>query len=255
MTTRPTIEDVETSALGIDPDYQRVFGVIHVENIVAKFNPASLGIIAVSERGDGTRIVIDGHHRWLACKRVGHTPMRAEVYHNLTRSEEAQMFLELNFGKTVTPANKYKARIMTREPQVLAITAAVEEEGFKLDPTHAARDGTIAGISKLDQIYTNYGIDAIHAVLQVIKMAWPIEDKGRESAMLGGVARFLATYPNTPLEALGRKLGQSTPQEILSARRLYMKELGTGTDAACARAVWHQYNRGRRARLPNLFDR
>ncbi len=250
------IEDVEVASLQVDPKYQRALGNLHVDRLVQQFNPAALGEIDVSERKNGEMFVIDGHHRWIACKRVGHKKMQARVHKGLSSAQEASLFLDLNFTRSVTPGAKYNARMLMDEPDALAITAAVEAEGFTIDPTRAVHGQTVAGISKLDHIYKNYGSDTIQAVLRVTKFAWPTDPKGREATMLGGIARFLVTYPNTGVEALGRKLGQSTLQELTQSRRAYKKDYGISTDAACARAIWHQFNRGRRGnKLPNLFDK
>lgn len=251
-----TIEDIEVSSLHVDPAYQRALGEIHVERLVEHFNPAALGEIDISERSNGDRYIVDGHHRWIACRRVGHQQIKARIHRGLTFAEEATLFLALNFSKSVSPGQKYNARVLVGEPQVLEIKAAVEAEGLTINPAASSTDGTVAAISKLDQIYTHWGVGAISQVLQVINIAWPTEGKAREAAILGGIARFLVVFPNTSLKDLGKKLGQATVQEITQSRRAYKRDYGITTDAACARAVWRQYNRGRKGnKLPNLFDR
>jgi hypothetical protein len=248
------LDFVKVSDLKVDPGYQRALGPIHVDNIVNNFRPESIGIITVSERKDGLYI-IDGHHRWIACKRLGIKEMEAEVYRDMSRQEEAAMFLDRNFKKSVTPAAKFKSRVIVQEAQVLAIIDAVERAGFELDPSHSGKKDSVTGISKLDYIYERFGAATITKVLHVIRLAWPEDSVSRQAAMLGGMVWFMSLYPSVPGSTLARKLGSADPKTILQARRTYMRELAIEGDTACARAIWLHWNKGRRNKLPNLFDK
>jgi hypothetical protein len=248
------LDFVQVSALKVDPGYQRALGPIHVDNIVDNFRPDSVGIITVSERKDGLYL-IDGHHRWVVCKRLGIKEMEAEVYRGMSRQEEAAMFLDRNFKKSVLPAAKFKSRVLVQEPQVLAIIDAVEAAGFKLDPSHGGKPNRVTGISKLDHIYERFGAPTITQILHVIRLAWPEDSTSRQAAMLGGMVWFLSLYPSVSGNALARKLESADPKTVLQARRTYMRELGIEGDTACARAIWFHWNKGRRNKLPNLFDK
>jgi hypothetical protein len=249
------IEEVKTTELRFDADYQRALGALHLKTMEANFDPRGLGIIAVSERPDGHLYVIDGHHRCVICKKCGVADMRAEVFRGLSLEDEAGLFLLRNFFRAVTPAAKYKARIIVKEPQALAIKAAVEKAGFILDPSRQAGGEVIAGVSKLDSIYESYGTDAIVSILNIIRTAWPIDKHSRESSMIGGLAAFMHMYPGVKPAELARKLEKPDSQEVLSKRRTYMRELATSGDTACARSIWIHYNKNRQSkRLPNYFD-
>lgn len=58
----------------VTEQYQRILNMKNVAGIVKNFDPAKLGVLVVSRRGDGTYAVLDGQHRLAALRRLAMTP-------------------------------------------------------------------------------------------------------------------------------------------------------------------------------------
>lgn len=88
-------------------DRQRKVAVEHVERLQASFAETGRQIvpIAVSEREDGSFVLIDGAHRLEAAKRDGRTTIRAEIYTGLAEDHENVLeFVTNHARRELSPA-------------------------------------------------------------------------------------------------------------------------------------------------------
>ena len=88
-------------------DRQRKVAVEHVERLLASFAETGRQIvpIAVSEREDGSFVLIDGAHRLEAAKRDGRTTIRAEIYTGLAEDHENVLeFVTNHARRELSPA-------------------------------------------------------------------------------------------------------------------------------------------------------
>src|SRR4051794_33828172 len=84
--------------LTVDQRYQRALNARRVKKIANEFDPYSVGMLIVSDRGDGTKVVLDGQTRRAALVAMGWEDQMVPcyVYVGLSVEEEARIFRTLN---------------------------------------------------------------------------------------------------------------------------------------------------------------
>lgn len=127
---------VDFGSLIIDHAIQRPENPFEVSAIARDFNPAALGMITVSRRvipatdTEPERIdmvVIDGQQRRAAALRVGYDGLvHADVHDGLTRKDEARLFRQLNFRRSVQPITLFKTALVEEDPHALAVQAVLD---------------------------------------------------------------------------------------------------------------------------------
>lgn len=195
----PAYEDVYMSVndLSVDPEVQRFhFNPRKVESIVKNFNPEALGIVTVSQRNPVTNIVIDGQHRHEAVRRLTDSTGKlfCRVFTNLTKAEEAQMFLDLNPGNQPTAMDRYRMRLIIGDPTILAVDKAVHDYGWAVHPMPG--NAHLQCVKALERIQTvaqrNEATEDILAnTMLVVSRAWGNQREAGTAILLEGIAAFL----------------------------------------------------------------
>ena len=185
--------------LQVDQRYQRDLSEVQVRKIVKDFDPDAFGVITVSSRGSGGMFVVDGQHRLAALRHMGWGAQRVPciVYRSLTLEDEAKVFyLPQTTRKYMTPAQKFRARLIAGEPNAIAIKEMVESFGYSLNlgngSSHYARD--IDSVAMVERITRQYGFDHLPLTLGIVRDAWGNTDIKISGAVLGGISVFTYRY-------------------------------------------------------------
>lgn len=215
MTSEPkfTEEWVKVGELEVDPTIQRDhLDLNKINRMVANYNSAALGIITVSKRNRVTKIVLDGQHRVQVVSRVTDNTgeLLCHVFSNLSRAQEAQMFLDLNNGNPVSLLDKFKVRLVAEDPVALEIDRLTKAYGWTIGNSN--RTGCIQCVGTVEKIYrASVKAEAEPNWLQIALLlsthAWGTEKDGVQAAILDGLASVAAEYgSDLDIGVLERKL-------------------------------------------------
>ena len=232
---------------------------------VKDFHPEALGVPAVSLRGDGTFVVLDGQHRValhrLAVPDSGLAMLECSIYEGLDLAQEAGLVVLLNDGRPLKAVNKFLARVTEQEPVACQIVAIAERCSFRI----AANPGTgvIPAVATLERVHRadlkhSKGAppEVLERTLSTIAEAWAHEPGATHEAVIGGVgALYLMHGPAVSKGDMVRRLAayEGGPAELaVNARGL--REYRGGNVANCvAELVTDVYNKGRQSRkLPQF---
>src|SRR3954468_12926784 len=113
--------------------YQRPLTTF-VDEVTNDYNPALVGTLIVSEREDGTVAVIDGQTRAEGMRRNSEPAAPCLIYSGLTREDEAELFADLQTKRRgMATYLRFRATLIARRPEALAIAEIVQAQGFELD--------------------------------------------------------------------------------------------------------------------------
>lgn len=131
-----TYQLIDKLALEVDHRYQRdTISVPRVNTIAAHFSWIKFGALCVVRRPDGKFVVVDGQHRLLAArKRASLSKLPCLVFETQGGvAEEAGDFVDCNSMRTAVGAfNKYRAKLVAKNPVALAIDAMVRAENYEV---------------------------------------------------------------------------------------------------------------------------
>lgn len=238
--------------------YQRPLTTF-VDKIVAKFNPALVGTLCVSERSKTKFAVIDGQTRAEGMRRLAMTEAPCLVFHGLTRENEAQLFaLFQTERRGMTSSSRFKAEVIAGNPHAVEINDVVEGLGFVIDQSIAASNA-IAAVASLEFVYhsakagakakTNRNPELLSTVLQTIKEAWPrLPDTAKSSLVIRGLGYYFCNEgKSVDREKLVQRLSKVTPGALAKrAEHLRDGEGMTGNSPAyMSRAIEAQYRKQR----------
>lgn len=203
------VRDVLTAA------YQRPIRDHKIRKMLREgWKPLKARAIELSRRRDGSVFVVDGQHRIVAITRMnGRAPYRQRVvmWHGLTPEQEAEMFAETQTPENRTPVlpeERHNARLEYND-QAIRIDEMLAAVGFHIGPRDAAvPTRRIKAVQELYRIDDAYGPEMLDATLKFIVLSWGA-DHSPEAPLLGGVAEFIAMYPDANYENLARRLGKS----------------------------------------------
>lgn len=255
MSTPPIEKHIPVSALSIDRRVQREeFNPKKVENIVANFNPAALGIISVSERDDGSLVIVDGWHRWEAYRRISDNAgqLRCDVYSGLTLSEEAELFLLLNNTNHPKAMDKFKVRVFGGEPFANEVNNWAKTYGWSVDAV--VGDGHVNAVAVLEKVHRlSLDSEADPALLQMvfvtIRDAWGHDRYGAQAPVLAGLGALFAEHGSKiNLDRLVQVLRtwKGGPEGLITNARTQASILRMKTGYALAFLVTRAYNEGLR---------
>lgn len=178
-----------------DRAYQRELDTHRVQRMVDAFDPSLLGIIDVSDRGDGRYAVIDGQHRWaVILKRFGaKAPIVCNVHAGLSVEQEAALFYEIDHSRrNLTGWDRWWARRGAGDSAVLAIERLVERHGLLVEA--GTRDGSVRATKALEDVVGLGGLSLLDSTLAVITAAWGRAADALDGTHIHGLALVLHHY-------------------------------------------------------------
>lgn len=247
-----TYEYLELDTLHTDPRYQRAVSTAKVREIAQHFNERAVGVLTISERANGERVVLDGQHRRDAMKLKNRTVGLCEVYRGLTLEEEAQIFIAKNsVRKNPEAIDVFRARLIAGDEKALLLKSIVEDFGLFIivhnAGSHKRVPKGIYAVRALEEIYDTRGEDMLRLVLSIICQAWPDDYLALEHKVLLAIAAFCHTYKDLyDSHDLIRKLGMTSIKSLV-VRAQANADLAGGTAMRhFARAMVEVYNKGKR---------
>lgn len=240
------------SELSIDPRVQRQLDSNRAARIADAFDPDLVGIIHVSARPDGSKVVIDGQHRFEAMKLLGwqSQTVPCRVYRDLDISAEAHLFRGLNTFAKPRAFDVFKVRIVEGDPVALDIRRILGKHGWRLASGDV--DGGFTAVVAAERVYTAFGSKDGHDrgllddVMGIITSAWGLDPAAGNGHIVTGLGLFLKRYANYDIDkaALVDRLSSVAggPNGVIGKARS-IKEFRTGTVAHClAEYVTELYN-------------
>lgn len=187
-----TYESVEVSQLQIDQLVQRYIVESAARKLEREWDHNEIGTLVVSQREDGTYWVIDGQHRLFVAKKKSYKHLDCEVWHGLTRAQEARKFIRLNRDRRAPSAfDEYRVGLEAAEPIEIKMHAQATACG--LDFSLNASSHMISAVKTCHRIVRmdkqDYGL--LRETLQVVERAYGKTAVSWDGMLLEAVARII----------------------------------------------------------------
>ena len=179
--TPPSIEWVSVESLSFDPTYQRSIDNAGsrrlIGSIAANFDWRLFAPMIVSRRPDGTKVIIDGQHRWAAAVRRGdlpHLPCCLFTYE--TPEDEARMFILANRArKSMNRLDDFYAALAAADEDALEIQRLVTDAGLTVSRNMSAvarQPGEITFTSSIAAALRRHDEPVVSAALTALSEAF-----------------------------------------------------------------------------------
>ena len=215
---------IELAELFVDEVYQRPLSGLF-RKVRDDYDPLLIGTLITSDRGKVKSrpqyALIDGQTRKEGMEAGGHSTVApCLVYENLSRQQEADIFARLQTERRgMATWIRFRAALIARKPEALAIAALAENEGFKV-----AGDGDERGIRSIAALEWLYRRDLLIPVLAIVRDAWGVVDGSEPRAVradtrvrgeiLQGIGRFLKDNDDVDTDRLVLNLSKITPEQL-----------------------------------------
>lgn len=253
----------------VDPIVQRPLNAAWVDEIAREFDPDKIGVIHVSRRRDDSLVIIDGQHRRAAIEKLWEDPsqkVECKVYENLSRSDEAALFVGLNNFKRPTAIDEYLKNVIAKDPIAVDIDKVVRESGFVVERFKG--DNKITAVGTLYLIYAGFTSDKLvsrrakrvqkdqgkpellRTVLSIVREAWGGQKDSVNGFVLEGIGRVLAARQRAmSIPDFVQKVSQypGGANALIGAARGRKAVTGSTVGTAVAEILIDLYNRGRRS--------
>lgn len=261
---RFTIEELTADQLTVDQDVQRKLNESRVAKIAADFHERALGVFIVSARSGldpdsntvFTRyVVLDGQTRLAALRKFAGTPdtklpVVAQVYHGLTRAEEAEIFLEHNDRAAVRKIDLFRLALVARQSWAVELNEVVLRHGYEAKDS-APPERRFTAISTAQRIIKmDNGTEALDRAFELIQRSWGYRVNAASAEAVDGLGVLFHRH-GTAVDVVGfaRKLASTdTPQTFKSNVGAFRAAVGISRTEAAYRYVLKVYNSGRRTK-------
>ncbi|TKJ25241.1 DUF6551 family protein [Blastococcus sp. CCUG 61487] len=210
--------------LGVDHSYQRPLDEPRVKRMVAAWDPRMVGVIDVSDRGEGADAdggkryaVINGQHRAAAAARVspagGDVWLPCNVHEGLTVAQEAALMHELDrTTKKLTGFDRWRARRGSGDPVVLEVEAIAAAHGLRVGPEPT--DGVMRSYGAAEKLLKLGGPALLDGTLAVLFAAYGTAAAAYQAPLVTGVGQLLHLHPNIDVERLRTALAKTRPEQL-----------------------------------------
>lgn len=257
----PYVTALAIDTLFADHTYQRELDDHRVVKMAATYRLALVGILEVSDRGDGRYAILDGQHRWAMVRDLSfhradtpHLPCR--VHTGLTIEQESKLYHDLNTTrKQLTGWDRWLARRGAGDPVVRDIEALLAKHDLIV--ALCGGGNVFRATRTAEKIVELNGIPLLDEVVGIVRAAWPDDQNGMDGHILHGLAHVLNAYSREELdiERLITTLAGIMPRQ-LAARAAAVRELHKGTmDRLAAHVIVERYNTTKGLRLEAFFTR
>lgn len=248
---RPKVMQLPIRQLIVDPNVQRGLDRRRVTRIANELDVHALGVITVSQRPDGTYVVIDGQHRIEACKEAGRGELQvtARVYAGLTLPEEATLFRLLNNTAKPQFVDIFRVRVVEGEEVAVAVSQLAERYGWKVSVARTA-SGSLLAIQSLEAVFRKDPI-AAERTMATITRAWGHDPAGTDGRIIAGLGLVYARYQDAvDVENLADRLARrgGGPNKLLGDARGLAELIHTTVARAMAEVLVELYNSRRKTK-------
>jgi hypothetical protein len=250
-----TWEDIPVESLreleddGGDEFFQRAFMSGKFRELDRNFDIRAVGSLVVSRRAGGLNFIIDGRHRTRLCKKHGVESVHCQVLTELTRKDEARLFICYNNRGQPKAIELYRSKRIAGDPLTVEVHEACEEAGWIVNKSGGVPNTTRA-VGTLYNCYNRAPKGAnkkawLAMLLRTIARAWPDDPKNGESAVIGGMHEFWkhVAMTNERMSRLIAKLSLTTVAHLLMRTGQLRLILGTTTPYVFAAAMLDEYNK------------
>lgn len=200
---KPQRKRLKASEFEVYAQAQRKLLPNWAKSIADSFDVMALGAFIISARS-GHYYVVDGQHRLEALRILGRDDSLVDclVYQDLTKSEEAALFIKYNNTKIVRAVDKFHVRVTSKEEVACDIKSICDSLGITIQGG-AHRVNTTSAVGALDKIYSGQIVKSdpprdgrvlLSETLAILQDAWGGDEQALTAGMLTGLAAFLARY-------------------------------------------------------------
>jgi hypothetical protein len=255
-----TIEQLRADSLHIDALVQRELVTTRVKRMAANLNLEGIGVLTVSRRPGGGDYIIDGQHRQQALLTAdfGDYLVTCQIYHGLTRAQEAELFRLLNRTVRANAFDDFTKGVVAGDPECVAINAIVESCGLKIGAEKIR--GNISAVTKLRNVYAVGGDKALRATLATIVNTWGLTHGAFNGQIIEGIGQFYAQYGEaiqvSDNTSFIRRLAkyEGGPDALLGRARHEQRTYRKPVNVAVMNILIGIYNTGRRTRRLSSSD-
>jgi hypothetical protein len=253
----PDIDWLPVADLLVDYGYQHRPYVSAIEALRKEYHETHSGFILVNHRSDNTYWIINGQTRQEVHKQLGLRWIRAEVLHNLTQAQEAEVYLFKCINAKRMPVDFFLAEYMARRPVAVLIHDILDKRGIEIESyaTTQRRRGVdttpvVTCVSYLKRMIGREPTgEALGMTLDLIHDTWEYSGNALTAIFLDALHKIIVAHADElDRNAFIAKLAGHHPEDLREqAMRLRMgtnPRIATGT--ALQRVMIDLYNSGRR---------
>lgn len=263
-----TVQPLRANQLEVDPHVQRSLNESRVAKLAADFHEAALGVFIVSARthypdlgsgpvepGTTRHIVLDGQTRLAALRKftgAEDTAMEVvcQVFHNLTRAEEAEIFIEHNDRAAVRKIDLFRLALVAGHEWAVELDAVIRLHGYAASDA-AGKDRRFTAISTAQRIVKlPDGMSALDRAFDLLARSWGYRDGVASAEAVDGLSLLFHRH-GSAVDAVtfAKKLATAdTPQTFKAGVLAYRAATGISRTEAAYRYVIKVYNSGKRTR-------
>jgi len=262
---KPVLERIRVEDLEIDPSIQRPLDPNKVRKIYNDFAEAGVGVVAVSARKNGAMIVLDGQHRrsvlLLKLAEGGPEEVDANVYRDLTKEQEALLFLTLNNTTKPRATDKYRVAVQAGDEVATAIDGVLNTYGMKVSTFPS--DGNVSAVETLRRIYVRsekrgWEPNLLQQAVITITRAWGQKEWALKGLMFEALAAMYDVYADKlVMSEFITNLAEENPKDLILEALHFARARSRKPSMALAEIlgdVWNKHHRGSR-RLPEWRHR
>jgi hypothetical protein len=241
------------SATSIDHRVQRYENKAEVNAIARDFNADALQVPTVSirvdpETNEETYVVLDGQQRRAAALQVGfEAPIAWSAHRNLSLKDEARLFRQLNFRRSVTAGDLFRVSLAEENVTNLHVMALLKDLGIELNTPRGLNAVRVAsriaerpaGLRDL-----RWALEEIKAIFDKLGLGGVYDGRVVEAFAL--LHRHRPTVDSARLRKMLAKAGWNVP-DMIGEGRTTQRVRGGKISVCIADAVIKEYNR----HLPN----
>lgn len=258
---RFTVETLSADLLDVDPHVQRRLNEMRVNKIAADFHEAALGVLIVSARPTGKPkqkyryVVLDGQTRLEAIRKFTGAPdtkmpVVCQVFYNLTRAEEAEIFIEHNDRAAVRKIDLFRLALVAGHEWAVELDSVVKRHGYEASDA-ATPERRFTAISTAQRVLKlPEGMDALDKAFDLLARSWGYRVNAASAEAVDGLGLLFHRHGNAvDVVGFARKLASTdTPQTFKANVMNYRATMGVSRTEAAYRYVIKVYNSGRRSR-------
>lgn len=242
---------VPVDSLFSDPRYQRTVDQRRVTKMAAEFDPDALGVIYVSDRGNGQYAVMDGFHRVALMRYLGwgDQKMPAYVYHGLTVKEEAEIFTRTQKDRRgLHPHDLFRSEVAAGRSEAVALNEIFNEVGLKVSTSPGPSN--IRALATARRVHIIGGDEVARRSFKILIKAWEHHPDAINGDVLNGVGLLLlADGDMIDDKHLAMRLSDHTPAQLVNKMHAVKDVIeGMAPAGAMAYVLTGVYNTRRRSK-------
>lgn len=194
---------IRVGDLAYDEGFQRDIDRNWVTKLKIDLDSRAIGALIVSERTDGSLVVVDGQHRGVAAteKWGPNATVICVVHQGLTRAEEADLFYRLNQRRGLKAYDRFNAEVVARHSRAVDVAMILELRGL----TYGKGTGPkcVAAIAALERAHD---LGTLGTSMTLLADSWGYAKSTWDGHLIDGMSMFLSRHPDADIGALRKKL-------------------------------------------------